>query len=68
VDPLHAVYVGDGDSNEIHGAREANLCPILVDRGEDSAFRVTTCTDCEILVRNLTQILPLVGVAECPKA
>lgn len=68
VDPLHTVYVGDGDSNEIHGAREVNLCPILVDRGEDSAFRVTPCSDCGIIVRDLTQVLPLIGVAPCPEA
>lgn len=68
IDPLQAVYVGDGDSNEIHGAHAFNLCPILLDRGEDSAFRVTTCRDCGIIVRDLTQVLPLVGVAECPEA
>jgi putative hydrolase of the HAD superfamily len=65
VDPLHAVYVGDGDSNEIHGAHQVRLCPILVDRGEESAFRLTTCSDCGIIVQDLSQVLPLIGVADC---
>lgn len=62
VDPYRAVFVGDGDSNEIQGAAEVGLCPILVDRGETSAFRVSESEHCGIVVHDLTQVLPLIGL------
>ena len=62
VDPYRAVFVGDGDSNEIQGAADVGLCPILVDRGETSAFRVSESDHCGIVVHDLTQVLPLIGL------
>lgn len=62
VDPYETVYVGDGDSNELPGAEAVGLCPILIDRGETSAFRTHECRDCEVIVHDLTQVLPLVGL------
>lgn len=63
VDPWRTVYVGDGDSNELEGASAVGLCPILVDRGETSAFRVNPSRAADIIVHDLTQLLPLIGVS-----
>ncbi len=61
------VYVGDGDSDELSGAAAAGLCPILIDRGETSAFRLRPQRDgCDIIVHDLTQVLPLIGLGEVP--
>jgi putative hydrolase of the HAD superfamily len=61
-DPYRTVYVGDGDSSELAGARAVGILPILVDRGEESAFRVSQDRDVDVIVHDLTQVLPLVGV------
>lgn len=61
--PYEAVYVGDGDSDELAGAAAVGLCPVLVDRGETSAFRTDRhCAQCEIIVSDLTRLLPLIGL------
>jgi len=62
VDANRTVYVGDGDSRELPGAAAVGLCPILVDRGANSAFMADYSAEAGIIVRDLTQILPLIGV------
>ena len=62
VDPWRTVYVGDGDSQELPGAREVGLCPILIDRGEPGAFRPDGSNEADVIVRDLTQVLPLIGL------
>ena len=55
--------MGDGDSDELAGAAAVGLCPVLVERGETSAFRTARhCAQCEIIVSDLTRLLPLIGL------
>jgi len=64
VGPYRAVYVGDGDSQELPGARRVGLCPILVDRGESRAMRLNPARECDTIVHDLTQLLPLIGLSK----
>jgi len=63
VDAYQTVYVGDGDSRELPGAAAVGLCPVLVDRGTDSAFRADYSGEAGIIVKDLTQLLPLIGLS-----
>jgi putative hydrolase of the HAD superfamily len=69
LDPYHTVYVGDGDSHELSGARALDILPVLVDRAEDSAFRTSPSREgVDVIVRDLLELLPLIGLDSPPPA
>ncbi len=62
IDPYETIFVGDGGSNELAGARDVGICPVLIDRGETDAFRIDASQECDTIVTDLTQVLPLIGL------
>jgi putative hydrolase of the HAD superfamily len=63
LNPMRTVYVGDGDSHELAGARALGILPVLVDRGEESAFRVAPSREgVDVIVYDLVELLPLIGL------
>jgi FMN phosphatase YigB (HAD superfamily) len=53
-------YVGDGNSNELVGARRHGMITIWVDNGDCQGFKDNWAPGGEHTVRDLREILPIV--------
>ena len=62
VPPAAAIYVGDTYVKDVMGARAAGLTPVLLDRRGTAPMLDCAC------VRNLTDLLPLVGLTPPARA
>lgn len=58
--PEAGIYVGDGNSHELLGARELGMTTVWVDNGERQQFKERWSPDGDHSVTQLGQLLPLV--------
>ena len=69
-DPLRTVYVGDGEHQELRGAREAGIAITVLMRGyvagtgyRSSADLLSLAQDADLIIDSLPELLPHVGLS-----
>jgi putative hydrolase of the HAD superfamily len=59
--PGETIFIGDGDSNELEGAKKAGLSPIKIERGEIAGdYRLTEEPDWKPMIGDLNDVSRLV--------
>lgn len=61
VPPEHCLYVGDGNSHELRGAREQGLTTVWVDNGDAQHVRIQWSPGGDHTVRELRELLTLLS-------
>jgi putative hydrolase of the HAD superfamily len=60
-EPGETIFIGDGDSNELDGAKRAGLTPIKIERGEIAGdYRLTEEPEWEPMISDLNDIILII--------